>query len=487
MMALRSFLRPVARAARGGVRALSLIPNEADGPLMKTGIPGPKSQALMRDMDEIVQAGASHFFVDYKKSYGNYVIDADGNRMLDTYCQIASLPLGYNHPDMVEMTKDEDLMSMVLHRPALGNLPPLDWPEKLHETLMSVAPAGMTQAVTALCGSCSNENAYKMAFMWYQAEKRGGLPTAEDLETSMKHEAPGTPDLSILSFHGSFHGRLLGCLSTTHSKAIHKVDIPAFKWPVAPFPVLKYPLEAHEAENAAEEARCLEETDRIIEEALATQPVAGMIIEPIQSEGGDRHASPAFFRGLRDIALRRNIAFIVDEVQTGVAASGHFWAHESWGLETPPDMVTFSKKSQLSGFYHRAGLRPEQTYRIFGTWMGDPVRMKSLEVITKVVKRDGLVENARVVGEQLLAGVRELEAERPELITATRGMGTFVAWDMPNVEIREKLLAEMRTAGVEMGGCGDKSVRLRPSLIFGPEHAKLFLDILGNVVRKLEF
>ena len=71
-------------------------------------------------------------------------------------------------------------------------------------------------------------------------------------------QPPGCPDLSVLSFMGAFHGRTVGCLSTTHSKPIHKLDIPAFDWPIAPFPQLKYPLEDHVTENKAEEKRCLE-------------------------------------------------------------------------------------------------------------------------------------------------------------------------------------------------------------------------------------
>ena len=75
----------------------------------------------------------------------------------------------------------------------------------------------------------------------------------------MKNEAPGSPDLAILSFTGAFHGRLFGSLSTTRSKPLHKLDIPAFNWPVAPFPQLKYPLAKYEKENAEEEARCIDE------------------------------------------------------------------------------------------------------------------------------------------------------------------------------------------------------------------------------------
>lgn len=83
-------------------------------------------------------------------------------------------------------------------------------------------------------------------------------------DSCMLNQSPGSPELAILSFKSSFHGRLFGSLSATRSKAIHKVDIPAFDWPAAPFPELKYPLEEHAKENEAEEARCLEAYEKIL-------------------------------------------------------------------------------------------------------------------------------------------------------------------------------------------------------------------------------
>jgi hypothetical protein len=122
-----------------------------------------------------------------------------------------------------------------------------------------------------------------------------------------------------------------------------------------------------------------------------SKPVAAVIIEPIASEGGDKHASADFFRGLRRITKENGVSLIVgedvlwsngahfalltglrldratDEVQTGVGATGTFWAHEKWGLdaEDAPDFVTFSKKMQAAGFYHRLETRPSQPYRNF--------------------------------------------------------------------------------------------------------------------------
>lgn len=85
--------------------------------------------------------------------------------------------------------------------------------------------------------------------------------------------------------------------------------------------------------------------------------------DSLRAEGGDNHASPSFFNALRTLAKENGVFFIVDEVQTGVGATGKFWAHSKWQLDTPPDFVTFSKKMQAAGFYHAPETRANLPYR----------------------------------------------------------------------------------------------------------------------------
>ncbi len=99
----------------------------------------------------------------------------------------------------------------------------------------------------------------------------------------MDNAAPGSPELSVMSFRSGFHGRTFGALSTTRSKAVHKVDVPAFDWPAAPFPQLKYPLKGNEQANEQTEKDCLAEVERLIVEWKGRKPVAAVIVEPIQS------------------------------------------------------------------------------------------------------------------------------------------------------------------------------------------------------------
>lgn len=378
------------------------------------------------------------------------------------------------------------MITSLINRPALGNFPSADWSQILRTGILKAAPKGLNQVFTAMAGSDANETAYKAAFMYYRQLQRGGPNvefTEEELLSTMNNQGPGSPQLSILSFKSAFHGRLFGSLSTTRSKAIHKLDIPAFDWPQATFPTLKYPLEEHVQENAAEEKRCLEEVERLIKEYH--NPVAAVMVEPIQSEGGDNHASPAFFQGLRDITKRTNVLFIVDEVQTGVGATGKFWAHDHWNLSSPPDMVTFSKKAQTAGYYFgNPALRPNKPYRQFNTWMGDPSRALIFRGIIEEVERLGLVENTRVTGDYLYAGLDRLAQKYPAHFQNLRGkgQGTFIAWDTPK---RDEFLAKAKTVGINIGGSGAQAIRLRPMLVFQQHHADILLESIEKIIKLL--
>jgi 4-aminobutyrate aminotransferase/(S)-3-amino-2-methylpropionate transaminase len=322
----------------------------------------------------------------------------------------------------------------------------------------------------------------KAAFIRLARRRRGGAaPSADELAAAMQNRQPGVNAFKVISFEGSFHGRTLGALSATRSKPIHKLDIPAFDWPVVPFPANRFPLADHTEQNRAAEARSLE----AVQAALDAHPdeIAAVIVEPIQGEGGDRHASHAFFQELRRLTSERGAALIVDEVQTGGGATGTFWAHETWGLREPPDIVTFSKKMQIGGYYCREELAPAEPLRIFNTFLGDPLRAAQLQVILEVIERDRLLESTTATGARLLAGLEELVGWFPSLLSEARARGTFAAIDLPDTARRDKALRDLRQRGLEVGGSGDRAIRFRPALVFTPRHAAEALDILESICR----
>lgn len=402
---------------------------------------------------------------------------------LYSYAQIASIPVGYNNPHLIEVMKSDAVVNSLVNRPALGNFPGNDWAEVLRSGILKVAPKGLDQVFTAMAGSDANETAYKAAFMWKRQQQRGGAHvefTEEELTSSMNNQAPGASELSIMSFKTAFHGRLFGSLSTTRSKPIHKLDIPAFDWPQATFPQLKYPLEEHVEENrAAEQAALAEVEDLILNYRV---PPCAVIVEPIQSEGGDNHASPEFFCGLREITKKHDVLLIVDEVQTGVGATGKFWAHEHWNLPSPPDMVTFSKKAQTAGYYFgNPELRPNKPYRQFNTWMGDPARAILFRAIIEEIEKHDLVAQTARVGDYLFGKLAALGDKYPGQFANLRGkgQGTFIAFDNPR---RDEFLKKAKSFGINIGGSGASAVRLRPMLIFEQKHADILLERLEKIV-----
>lgn len=217
----------------------TLFPTEPLAPSMQTSsLPGPHSSSASSLISNFQDPRTHVLVADYSASIGNYLSDADGNTFLDVYSQIASIPVGYNNPSLLSMVRDNPLFAtMAINRPALGVFPPKEWAEMVDRAFLDIAPKGLEQVFTAMCGSCANENAFKAAFMAYRARERGETAggkdgkvdfTQEEISSCMKNQAPGSPDLSILSFKHAFHGRLFASLSATRSKPIHKLDIPSF-------------------------------------------------------------------------------------------------------------------------------------------------------------------------------------------------------------------------------------------------------------------
>ncbi|TAQ89763.1 hypothetical protein B7494_g1938 [Chlorociboria aeruginascens] len=471
-------------SATAAAREKPFFPDEPSGPVVKTAIPGPQSKKAIEELDKVYDTRSLNMLANYQKSFGNYIADPDGNVLLDVYAQIASIPVGYSNPSLLEAATSPQMASALVNRPALGNFPSHDWASILETGVLKVAPKGLNQVFTAMAGSDANETAYKAAFMWRRQQERGGAHvefSQEDITSSMLNQSPGAPQLSIMSFKTGFHGRLFGSLSTTRSKAIHKLDIPAFDWPQATFPMLKYPLEDYVEENKRAEEAALAEVEHLIK--THHLPPCAVVIEPIQSEGGDNHASPAFFRGLRTLTKKHNVLLIVDEVQTGVGATGKFWAHDHWNLDTPPDMVTFSKKAQTAGYYFgNPELRPNKPYRQFNTWMGDPARAILFRAIIQEIERLDLVSNTAKVGDYLYSAIEELGKKYPGEILNLRGkgQGTFIAFDSPR---RDEFLKKAKSVGVNIGGSGETAVRLRPMLIFQKHHADILVHAMEKILK----
>jgi len=413
---------------------------------------------------------------DYEKSHGAWVHDSrSGREYLDFCTFFASNPVGYNHPKM----KDPEFLK-VLHRvaqlkPALADLYSVEYAWFVDVFGRLAMPAHMRYAFFIEGGTLGVENALKTAFDWKVRRNRAkGIG--------------GVKGQQVLHFRQAFHGRSGYALSRTNTDPGKTDFVPRFPWPRVENPGLRFPVTPEvERDVVAAEQRALDQ----VEKAFAENPddIAAILIEPIQAEGGDIHFRPEFLRALQGKARQHEAFFVLDEVQTGVGITGKMWAHEHFGLE--PDAVAFGKKMQVCGCMvgPRVDEEPENVFkvssRINSTWGGGLTDMVRFARYLEVIDEDGLVENARVVGSDLLRGLRQVESEFSGLLSNTRGLGLMIALDLPTPELRNKVHEAMIEAGLLLLACGVRSIRFRPALNITRAEAYQGLDILRTALKKV--
>ncbi len=456
-------------------------------PHVLTEIPGPKSKALIAegafDMQSIYRA----LVIDDEKSRGPYLVDADGNVLLDMFANFALGSLGYNHPALVSLAGSDAFVRASINPTSTPFVTTPAWFDLLRR-LQRFAPKGASKVYFVDAGGEGVEAALKVAFIVHGERRRvaGGLPKnpleLPESEQQRILENAGT-DAVIISFSGAFHGRGLGPLSATHSKVIHKADLPAFPWPVVPFPANRFPLDRYAAENEKAEDESIAALERAIDKVSGR--VAAIVVEPIQCEGGDRHASPSFFRRVQKLAHQAGGVLIFDEVQTGVAATGAMWCHEHFDLPEPPDLVAFGKKMQLGGFFVREEHAITQFGRMYQTRNGDRARVMLSATVLETIDEDGLLENARKTGDYLLARLGELGGKFGKLVSEPRGRGLLVSFDMPTTAARDDFLKRAMKKGVMATYTGTRSVRLRPHLITGAREVDQAISAFAEVLSEM--
>ncbi len=414
-----------------------------------------------------------HVVPDYQASQGSRLVDSlTGRTLIDFYTNFASTPIGYNHPRMVEPAFVEHLGKAALVKPANSDVYTTLMAEFV-ETFATVAVpeshAGHLFFIEG--GALAVENALKTAFDWkVRSNAARGLG-----ETGSK----------VLHFRQAFHGRTGYTLSLTNTADPRKTQyFPAFDWPRVDNPKMIFPLEEHLAEVEAAEARAIDQ----IEEAIRRHgdDIACLIVEPIQGEGGDNHFRPEFLAELRRLADEHTFLLIFDEVQTGLGLTGNWWAWQGLGVE--PDIFCFGKKTQVCGI--AAGPRIDEvednvfkvSSRINSTWGGNLVDMVRSTRYLQIIRDEKLVDNARRQGELLLAGLHDLAAAHPGAISNVRGRGLMCAFDLDDVEVRNRALAIGREEGVFALPCGERSIRFRPFLDVSAEDIRDGLAALDRAI-----
>ena len=404
-----------------------------------------------------------HVVMDMERSRGSYLYDARSERpILDFFSCFATIPIGYNHPKMADPEFRDALLQAALTKPSTSDIYTEHF-ARFVETFSTLAipPSHADHLFFVEGGSVAIENALKTAFDW---KVRKNLAAGK-----------GEKGTRVLHFKNAFHGRTGYSISLTNTADPRKTQyFPKFDWPRVTCPRLRFPV----TDEVLREAGGAEETvEREIRAACAATPdeIAALIIEPIQGEGGDNHFRPELFRRLRRLADELDFLLIFDEVQTGIGLTGSMWCWQQMGVE--PDLFVFGKKTQVCGFAANGRIDevPDNVFkvssRINSTWGGNLVDMVRCARYLEIIREDGLIENARTVGEHLQARLRELAQELPGVLSNVRGRGLFIAFDLPDKATRDKALASCLEQGVMALASGANAIRFRPHLVLTREEA----------------
>jgi len=247
-----------------------------------------------------------------------------------------------------------------------------------------------------------------------------------------------------------------------------KTDLFAkFDWPRVSCPRIDFSLP--ESKREADVIEREQKAEREIREFIDQRniDICAIIIEPIQGEGGDNHFRGEWLQKLRKISDENDILLIFDEVQCGMGATGRNWCCEHF--DVLPDLMAFGKKSQVCGVM--AGPRIDEVKdnafrlpsRLNSTWGGNFTDMVRSTHYLRIIEQEHLVENAAKMGAYFLDQLRDLQTEEP-LISAARGRGVFLAFDLPDAKTREEFWHGFFDLGVLTLRSGENSIRFRPAL-----------------------
>ena len=426
--------------------------------------------------------------IDLKKSHGSWLVDADtGKEYLDLFSMFASMSVGYNHPFILQ---NKDLItSAALNKPTNSDIYSTQMAEFVYTMGKIAQPDYLHHAFYVEGGALAVENALKTAFDW---------KVRKNLEKGNKQK--GT---QIIHFKECFHGRTGYTMSLTDSPDPRKtMYFPQFDWPRITNPKITFPIDKNldsiiEIENTA-----ISEMKNVFYENK--DDIAGIIIEPIQGEGGDNHFRPEFFKKLKTLSLDNESLLIYDEVQTGVGITGKMWAHQSQCNEDckscsgqhceerEPDIISFGKKTQVCGIF--AGKRVDEiennvfkeSSRLNSTWGGNVVDMVRISLYLKIIEQENLVANAETLGKYLLNKLISLQGDFPHLVSNSRGAGLFCAFDCPDEESRNKLTGHIMKEGAIVLGSGRKSIRFRPHLNITSAEIDQGIDMIKRALNRCD-
>jgi L-lysine 6-transaminase len=425
-------------------------------------------------LDEHILLDGFKIVIDLEKSRGSYLYDAaTGRRLIDFYGFFGSMPVGFNHPYFDEPHVQRDLLRAAKAKVANSDVYSEAY-ARFVETFARVGGlAPLDRYLFIEGGAAAVENTLKAAMDW---KVRKNMAAG--------HGERGT---QVLHFRHAFHGRSGYTMSLTNTDP-RKTDLFAkFDWPRVSCPYIDFSLPESEREKdaIAREKKSEQEIRGWIDQRKID--ICAIIIEPIQGEGGDNHFRGEWLRKLREICDETDILLIFDEVQCGFGVTGKTWCCQYF--DVVPDLMSFGKKAQVCGIM--AGPRLDEVKdnairlpsRLNSTWGGNLTDMVRSIHFMHIIEEEFLVENAAKVGAHFLEKLRELQQYEP-MISAVRGRGLFIAFDLPDGATRERFWKGLYDLGVLTLRSGERSIRFRPALNITAEVVDEAMGLMRQYCRK---
>jgi 4-aminobutyrate aminotransferase len=429
-------------------------------PRLRTDLPGPRASALLARDEQFVSPSYTRVYpLVVERGSGAVIEDVDGNLFLDFTAGIAVTATGHCHPHVVGAITDQAQKLLHMSGTDFYYEPQIDLSQRLAE---AGAWPGRRRVFFTNSGAEALEAALKLA-RWHT-----GRPRA-------------------IAFFGAFHGRTYGAMSLSGSKLVHRRGFAPLVPDIHHVP---YPRGCTSCSDAAGCAcvRHIEET--VLKRTAPPEEVAAIFVEPIQGEGGYHVPPPGFLPALRALCDKYGMLLVADEVQTGMGRTGKLFAVEHWGVQ--PDIVCLAKGiasgMPLGAIIARDEVMDWPSGSHASTFGGNPVSCRA-SLATLDLLEAGYMANAAERGEQLLAGLRRLQARCPEL-GDVRGLGLMVAVDVvgsspPHAYAparRDELVQAAFRRGLLLLGCGESALRFCPPLCVSAEQVEKALEILGGLL-----
>lgn len=407
-------------------------------PHLVTELPGPRAQAVIERDRRVASPSMGRVYpLVPERGAGCVIEDVDGNRFLDFNAGIGVTSTGHCHPRVVDAIERQ---ARALIHYCSG-----DWyvPSAIEvsERLVELSPIAPARVLLANSGT-------------------------EAVEAAIKLSRHSTGRTNVIAFLGGFHGRSMGSLSLTASKARYRGGFGPLLPGVyhAPYGAPGY-IE-----------------DVIFKHLTPPEDVAAIVVEPLQGEGGYIVPPAGWLQELRDLCDEHGIVLVADEVQSGAGRTGKMWAIEHDGVV--PDVILTGKGLAsglpLSAVIARADLMTWGAGKHGSTFGGNPVACAAA-LATLDLLEHGVTTNAAAVGEHLMARLRELQT-RHDTIREVRGRGLMIGVDLRSHDEAFALEQECFTRGLLVLTCGESAIRLAPPLIVTREQADVAVEIIDDAL-----